>query len=77
MSSGGASEGFEEMDGVLSLSFMLPGLTVDSSEKSRFVLGPALGTRLAVESVGGELGMGESGRGWSSREKMERSSPFH
>lgn len=64
MSSGGTSVAFEEIEGVFSLSLMLPGLTVDSSENSLFVLGPDLGTKLVVdwlfEGVGG---IGDSGRG--------------
>ncbi len=77
VSSGGASESFDEIDGVFSLALMLPGFTVDSSENSFLVFGPAFGTRLVEEPFTGEGGIGESGKGRSSRENIDKSSPFH
>lgn len=73
MSSGGASESLDEIDGVFKLALRLPGLTVDSSEFSLLVFGPS---RVVVDSLG-VGGMGESGRGRSSRENIDKSSPFH
>lgn len=63
VSSGGTSVGLDKMEGVLSLSFMFPGLTVDSSENSLLVLGPAFGTKLVVDWFEGDRGSGERGRG--------------
>jgi hypothetical protein len=77
VSSGGASDAFEDMEGVLSLFLMFPGLTVDSFENSFFVLGPAFDPRLEDESFVGDGGRGESGRGRSSNENIDKSSPFH
>jgi hypothetical protein len=77
VSSGGASDAFEDMEGVLSLSLIFPGFTVDSIEKSFFARGPAFKPRLEDESFVGEGGSGERGNGWSSKEKIDRSSPFH
>lgn len=77
VSSGGASETFEEIEGVFNWALMFPGLTVDSFENSFFVLGPAFGARLEEESFAGEGGRGERGSALSSKENMDKSSPFH
>lgn len=83
VSSGGASVRREEMEGVFNFAFRFPGLTVDSSENSFLVLGPDFGSRKesddneADESLRGVGGIGERGKGRSSSEKIERSSPFH
>lgn len=79
MSSGGASLAFasDEIEGVFNLSFRLPGFTADSSENAFFDIGPALWTKLVVDPLEGEGGSGDRGKGWSSNEKMDKSSPFH
>ena len=77
ISSGGASVSFDEIEGVFNLSFRFPGFTVESSEKSLFVLGPAFWSKVVVDSLVGVGGIGERGNGRSSKEKIDRSSPFH
>jgi hypothetical protein len=77
VSSGGPSVALEEIDGVFSLTFRLPGFTLETSEFSFLVFGPAFKTNDVVELLVGEGGIGESGRGRSSSEKMDKSSPFH
>lgn len=77
MSSGGLSVCFDEIEGVLSVAFKLPGFTVDSSEFCFLVFGPVVwSTSDELDSLGVE-GLASSGKGKSSREKIERSSPFH
>ena len=72
----GASVSLDDIEGVFKEAFRFPGFTVDSSEFSLLVLGPALSS-VTVEPLVGVGGIGESGKGRSSREKMDRSSPFH
>lgn len=83
VSSGGdwPAENFEDIEGVLNRLLRLLGFTVASSENSFLVLGPASATRFVEEPFGGddgiERGRGDKGRGLSSRENIDRSSPFH
>jgi hypothetical protein len=44
----------DDIEGVLSLAFKLPGLTVDSSENSLLVLLPSFGSRVSVDSLVGD-----------------------
>jgi hypothetical protein len=53
------------------------GVTIVSPESSFLVLGPAVLSSVVVDSLAGLRGKGESGSGRSSKEKIERSSPFH
>lgn len=76
MSSGVLLIGSDEIDGAR-FDLRLEGVTAVSFESSFFVLGPALISNLVVESLDNLRGKGESGSGWSSKEKIERSSPFH
>lgn len=77
MSSGGLSVCLDVIEGVFKAAFKLPGFTVDSSEFCFLVFGPAFwSTSDEVDSLGME-GLGSSGSGKSSKEKIERSSPFH
>tara|TARA_R110002060_G_scaffold6876_8_gene10423 strand:- start:1621 stop:1818 length:198 start_codon:yes stop_codon:yes gene_type:complete len=65
VSSGGESDALasEEIEGVFNLSFRLPGLTADSSEKAFFDMGPALWTRLVDDPFDGVGGIGDNGSG--------------
>lgn len=71
----------DEMEGVESLFFRVSGMTGDASvERLSEKAGEFLSTE-TVEALGvgpgtSELGSGWRGRGLSSSEKMERSSPF-
>jgi hypothetical protein len=71
--------GVDEIEGVLSLAFKLPGLTVDSSESSFLVVAAAaaFSTNEVVDSFLGVGGVASRGSGRSSREKIDKSSPFH
>lgn len=75
VSSGGLSVTSDEIEGVFNLDFKLPGLIVDPSEISFFVLDPA--SKVVVDAFIGVGGTAESGSGRSSREKIDKSSPFH
>lgn len=72
----------DEMEGVESLFLKVSGITGDVSvERLSEYAGEFLSTE-TVEALGvgpgtSELGSGWRGRGLSSSEKMERSSPFH
>jgi len=76
VSSGANSVTWEEMEGVFKLACRFPGFTPDSSELSNFD-GNFLWVSDAVDSFVSECGMGETGKGRSSIEKMDKSSPFH
>jgi hypothetical protein len=54
-----------------------PGFTFNSAESSLLIPGPGFCTRLEVDPFEGVGGTVESGRGRSSKEKIDRSSPFH
>lgn len=70
--------GVDEIEGVLSLAFKLPGLTVDSSEFSFLVAAPAaFSSKEVVDSFLGVDGLDSRGSGRSSWEKIDKSSPFH
>lgn len=71
------SVNLDEIEGVFNLAFRFPGLTVTSSEWSFLVFVPCFLSKEAVEALDGVGGIGDSGRGRSSKEKIERSSPFH
>jgi hypothetical protein len=74
--SSGSSELFEVIEGVLNFAFRFPGFTTDLSTFSR-ALSPVCSSKDAEDSFDGAAAPGERGSGMSSREKIERSSPFH
>lgn len=76
VNSGGLSVCCEDIEGVFSFDFRFPGFTVDWLEKSFLVVGPAL-SKVVEESLVGVGGRGDNGSGRSSREKIDKSSPFH
>ena len=67
----------ETMDGVLRFTFRLVGLIADPLEYPRFMLGEESSARLVDDLLDGVGGRCERGRGRSSNEEMDRSSPFH
>ena len=76
--SDGVFDTCDEMEGVVSVFFKFSGLTGDASVEW---LSENAGEFLSTETLGfgpgtSELGSGWRGRGLSSSEKMERSSPF-
>ena len=71
-----ASVTCEEMDGVFRLACKFPGFTFKSSELSNLEVNFFWASDV-VDSFNREWGIGETGRGRSSSEKMDRSSPFH
>lgn len=77
VSSGGVSEILEDIDGVVNLFLMFPGLIVAWLENSFLVLGSAFDLAEEDESTDEDRGTGERGNGLSSKEKIDRSSPFH